>query len=172
MSQLAFLLDQRYCIGCQACQTACQVRNDSPVGISLRHAVSFEDTPEGPFVSTGCNHCEKPACVANCPTGAMTKDPDTGIVWSDKEVCIGCGTCAQSCPYSAPATQEGVPTVMKCDFCKDRLENGEEPACVRACPVKVLTYGTLEDIEAQGGKPEAPGFTVEDTEPCVRFLTA
>ena len=171
MTQYGFLFDQRYCIGCQACQTACQVRNDSPVGTSLRHAVSFEDVPEGPFMTVGCNHCESPACVANCPTGAMTKDDETGIVSVDKDVCIGCGTCANSCPYDAPVIDRETSVSTKCDLCADRLAKGELPACVNACPVKVLTYGDLAELDAQGVK-EAPGFTVENTSPAIRFITA
>ena len=53
----------------------------------------------GYFVSLACNHCSSPACVANCPTGAMQKDEETGIVWTDHDVCIGCKTCETACPY-------------------------------------------------------------------------
>lgn len=171
MTQYGFLFDQRYCIGCQACQTACQVRNASPVGTSLRHAVSFEDVPEGPFMTVSCNHCESPACVANCPTGAMEKDDETGIVSVDKEVCIGCGTCANTCPYGAPVIDKEAAVSTKCDLCADRLADGELPACVNACPVKVLTHGDLAELDKQGVK-EAPGFTVEATNPAIRFVTA
>lgn len=171
MTQYGFLFDQRHCIGCQACQTACQVRNASPVGTSLRHAVSFEDVPEGPFMTVSCNHCESPACVANCPTGAMEKDDETGIVSVDKEVCIGCGTCANTCPYGAPVIDKEAAVSTKCDLCADRLADGEPPACVNACPVKVLTHGDLAELDKQGVK-EAPGFTVEATNPAIRFVTA
>lgn len=171
MTQYGFLFDQRYCIGCQACQTACQVRNGSPVGTSLREAVSFEDNPEGPFMTMSCNHCENPACVANCPTGAMTKDPETGIVSVDKEVCIKCGSCANACPYHAPKIVDELDYSSKCDFCADRLAAGELPACVNACPVKILIFGELSELDEQG-VAEAPGFTVEDTNPCVRFIVA
>lgn len=171
MSQLGFLFDQRYCIGCQACQTACQVRNSSPVGVSLRRAVSFEDVPEGPFMTLSCNHCVSPACVEACPQGAISKDGTTGIVDIDRELCIGCGTCASVCPYGAPTVDEVTHVALKCDFCRDLIEAGEAPACVRACPVKVLTYGELEDLD-RAGSSEAPGFSSGDTEPAIRFVTA
>ena len=122
-------------------------------------------------MTISCNHCENPACVANCPTGAMTKDPETGIVSVDKEVCIKCGSCANICPYHAPKIVDELDYSSKCDFCADRLVVGELPACVNACPVKILTFGELSELEEQG-VTEAPGFTVEDTNPCVRFIVA
>lgn len=169
MSQLAFLFDQRYCIGCQACQTACQVKNTSPVGISLRHATSFEEIPEGPFLSLSCNHCENPACVLVCEKGAVEKNPDTGIVSINKDMCDGCGACAEACPYGAPVLNPETSKMDKCDFCKDLIEAGELPACVRACPVKVLTFGELADLDAVGAR-EAEGFTYEISEPAIRFV--
>lgn len=171
MTQLGFLFDQRYCIGCQGCQTACQVKNASPVGLSLRHAVSFEDVPEGPFMTISCNHCEEPACFGACTQGAIAKDPDTGIVTIDAEKCNGCGDCVEACPYGAPAIDSETGKADKCDFCKDRIDEGELPACVRACPVKVLTYGPLDEIGKQGVE-EAPGFILEDTKPAIRFVVA
>lgn len=171
MSQLGFLLDQRYCIGCQGCQTACQVKNATPVGLSLRHAVSFEDVPQGPFVSISCNHCEEPACFAACSQGAIFKDPETGIVLIDQDTCIGCGACVEACPYDAPVVDKETSKTLKCDLCKDRIDVGEPPACVRACPVKVLTFGPLEDFD-ESAKTEARGFTVEDTKPSIRFIVS
>ena len=122
-------------------------------------------------MTVSCNHCESPACVANCPTGAMEKDDETGIVSVDKEVCIGCGTCANTCPYGAPVIDKEAAVSTKCDLCADRLADGELPACVNACPVKVLTHGDLAELDKQGVK-EAPGFTVEATNPAIRFVTA
>ncbi len=59
---------------------------------------------------------ERPACVASCPTGAMAKDTDTGIVSNDPDVCIGCGACAKACPYGAPAVVETLGIAKKCDM--------------------------------------------------------
>lgn len=171
MSQLGFLVDQRYCIGCQACQTACQVKNATPVGISLRHAVSFEDIPQGPFVTVSCNHCEEPACFGACSQGAISKDPETGIVLIDAEKCNGCKACVEACPYDAPVIDPATSKALKCDFCKDRLDAGELPACVRACPVTILTYGALDELDKSGVK-EAPGFVLEDTKPAIRFIVS
>lgn len=68
-------------------------------------------------LNLSCNHCESPACVANCPTGAMYKDDD-GTVQHDDEACIGCQTCVNSCPYGAPQFIEEDKIVQKCDTCR------------------------------------------------------
>ena len=171
MSQLAFLLDQRYCVGCQSCQTACQVKNTSPVGISLRQAISSEAVAKGPYISLSCNHCEMPNCFASCPLNAISKDPETGIVIIDQELCDGCGDCITACPYSIPIINPETNKANKCDFCKELIDEGELPECVRACPVKVLIFGDLDEFDRIGEK-EAVGFTYEETKPAVRFIVS
>ena len=101
----------------------------------------------GYFVSMACNHCVDPACVANCPTGAMQKDEETGIVWTDHEVCIGCKTCIEACPYHAPCYDEQESKTYKCDMCTDRQERGDAAACVAACPGMNLAVGEMADLE-------------------------
>ncbi|MGL5379513.1 4Fe-4S dicluster domain-containing protein [Clostridium sp.] len=167
--QLGFLLDQRYCIGCQGCQTACQAANYSEPGEFLRVADNFEVKDNGPYLTVGCCHCEKPACAENCPVGAITKDAETGIVSTDYKTCVGCKTCIKVCPYDSPKFNETKKVSHKCDFCKDRLAAGEEPACVEACPVKVLTFGDLAELDKVGVK-EGHDFTVEATNPSMRFI--
>ncbi|MGL4335711.1 MAG: 4Fe-4S dicluster domain-containing protein [Turicibacter sp.] len=168
-NQLGFLLDQRYCIGCQGCQTACQARNYSDPTEFLRLADSFELKDNGPYLTMSCNHCESPICAQECPVGAISKDEVTGIVSTDYEVCVGCKHCIKVCPYDAPKFNPNVKKSHKCDFCKERIEAGEQPACVEACPVKVLTYGELSELDKVGVK-EGHGFTVEATNPSFRFI--
>lgn len=167
--QLGFLLDQRYCIGCQGCQTACQARNYSDPGEFLRTADSFELKDKGPYLSVSCNHCEKPACAENCPVGAISKDEETGIVSTDYKKCVGCKTCIEVCPYDAPKFNKEKEVSHKCDLCKDRLEAGEKPACVEACPMKVLTFGELSELDKVGVR-EGHNFVVHDTNPSIRFI--
>ena len=116
-----------------------------------------------------CNHCEKPACVAACPTTALQKRED-GIVVHDPAQCIGCFMCKMACPYDAPQINELTGVMVKCDMCAARQDRGDTPACVLACPVKVLTIGTIEDLENQGGVKEGVGFVVHETNPNIRFI--
>lgn len=165
MAQLGFMFDSSACIGCKTCQIACKNINDMPVGVILRRVYSYENgtwenakllsAPSDLFaynVSVSCNHCASPACVENCPTGAMQKDPETGIVWNDHEVCIGCQTCVASCPYGAPSLNSASNLVSKCDFCKSEIEKGNDPACVAICPVRALEFGDLEELKAKYGE--------------------
>lgn len=168
-SQMGFLLDQKYCIGCQTCVTACQMRHRCPDDVQVRKATSFEQQPVGPWIAVACNHCEDPACVPVCPVGALTKRDD-GIVVQDHDLCIGCKSCIKACPYEHPVYVEEENKTLRCDMCAARLDVGDVPACVEACPVKVLTVGTVEENEAKGGIAEGVGFEVASTKPTTRFI--
>lgn len=167
--KMSFLLNQKWCIGCQSCVTACQMRHRCPDEVQLRKATSFEHQPVGPWVSTACNHCEEPACVPVCPTGAMFQRED-GIVVQDHDLCIGCQSCVKACPYNHPVYVEKEGKVLRCDMCAIRLDMKDTPACVEACPMKILTVDTLENNEKAGGVPEGVGFVVEKTKPTTRFI--
>lgn len=170
MTQLGFLLDQKYCIGCQTCQHACRVRHGVAPGTYPRHATSSQIEVVGPFFSMACNHCSNPACVPTCPVGALTKREEDGLVVHDPEICIGCLACRDACPYSHTQLNEETGKMIKCDMCAARIDKGENPACVDACPVKVLTYGPIEELEAAGGGTEGVGFVYEDTDPNFRII--
>ena len=161
MAQYAFHFDSNKCTGCKTCQVACKETYKLPVNNLYRKVLNYQGgtwelneagsyVPNGVFgyfVSMACNHCVDPACVANCPTGAMQKDEETGIVWTDHEVCIGCKTCIEACPYHAPCYDEQESKTYKCDMCTDRQERGELPACGAACPGMNLAVGEMADLE-------------------------
>ena len=121
----------------------------------------------GYFVSLACNHCTNPACVANCPTGAMQKDEETGIVWTDHDVCIGCKTCETACPNGAPTFGEEEGYMLKCDMCKDEIARDRLPICVAGCPMRALDFGTREEmIEKYGeGDVEVEPLPADTTDP-------
>ena len=121
----------------------------------------------GYFVSLACNHCSSPACVANCPTGAMQKDEETGIVWTDHDVCIGCKTCETACPYGAPTYGEEEGYMLKCDMCRGEVAAGGKPICVTGCPMRALDFGTREEmIEKYGeGDVEVEPLPADTTGP-------
>jgi len=118
-----------------------------------------------------CNHCDEPPCVSECPadpvkrtftdkkTGATKtmevaatwKDPFDGTVQIDKDRCIGCGACAEACPYSARYVNEtsGEPKADKCTFCVERVALGEEPACVQTCLAGARIFGDLSDPKSE-----------------------
>lgn len=167
--QLGFLLNQHTCVGCQSCQTACQEKNNSAFGISLRIADSYEFKPVGPYMTASCHHCEAPICVQRCPIGAISKRTEDGIVVINSEVCINCRICENACPYNAIKFTASTGKVEKCDFCVDRLSENDIPACVENCPVKSLTFGDLA-VLSRRGTVHGVGFRVEATRPAVRFI--
>ena len=133
---LGFYSNNKDCYGCKTCSMACMTtRLSGQTATFLRRVdVILDGEAEAQsFLSLACNHCDEPACLANCPVGAYTK-LDNGVVVQDHDLCIGCKTCISACPYGAPVFDEASSTTYKCDMCIDRLERGEKPACVEACP--------------------------------------
>jgi Fe-S-cluster-containing dehydrogenase component len=98
-----------------------------------------------------CLHCEQPACVTVCPTGASYKRAEDGIVLVNAEICIGCKLCSWACPYGAREFDEDEGVMKKCTLCIDRIYNDNlapeerEPACVAACPTRARHFGDLGD---------------------------
>ncbi len=106
----------------------------------------------GYYVSLGCNHCSDPACVKVCPTKAHHKRAEDGLVVIDATKCIGCGLCAQACPYHAPVLDETAHKMRKCDACFDRLQRGLQPICVESCPNRAIEFGEIEELRKKYGK--------------------
>lgn len=143
--QYVFYYDAGRCIQCHTCELACKSTHDLEPGVKWRRVIENwnGDYPDvtRTFFSTACMHCEEPACVAVCPTGAITKRPEDGIVVVDSAKCNGCRDCFSACPYSVP--QFGKDGIMqKCDFC---LDTGREPVCAASCPAGALNFGTLDE---------------------------
>ncbi|MGH7772471.1 MAG: NrfD/PsrC family molybdoenzyme membrane anchor subunit, partial [Candidatus Binatia bacterium] len=103
----------------------------------------FPDTKRH-FAVLRCNHCDDAPCIEICPTVALFRRPD-GIVDFDSELCIGCKSCMQACPYDALYIDPNTQTAAKCNFCAHRVEVGLEPACVIVCPVQAIIAGDLDD---------------------------
>ncbi len=168
-TQYGFHVDMRFCTGCHACVVACKELHDLPVGLNLRHVFEIEggayDTTTRAsaagvfayYISMSCNHCTEPLCVKNCPTGALFKRQEDGVVIADSSLCVGCRYCTWSCPYEAPQFNPLTGTTLKCDLCVDRLMEGMEPACVAACPLRLIHVGPIEELrERYGGTAAAP----------------
>lgn len=155
MGRLGFYFDQTFCTGCRTCQVACKDKNRLGVGTIFRKVTTYEigDYPDVQtyHYTASCNHCENPACVAICPTGAMYKAED-GTVIHDDAMCIGCQSCVNACPYKVPQYVEEEGIVRKCDACAYLRAKGENPACVDACPMRVLKFGDLDELKAEYGE--------------------
>lgn len=147
-----FVIDNRKCIGCHACSTACKSENEVPLGV-YRTWVKYVETGTYPdtrrhFQVTRCNHCANPPCVRICPTEAMYQRAD-GIVEFDNSVCIGCKACMQACPYDAIYIDPTTNTAAKCHYCAHRTDIGLEPACVVVCPEHAIIAGDMNDPQSE-----------------------
>ena len=160
MTRYAMVMDQRRCIGCQSCTVACRTWNDLPLDIMFNPVVSEGVQGVFPNVHASytpliCMHCENPPCTICCPTNASQQDED-GIVWVDSTKCMGCKVCVNACPYGARDVSALDPFlksyVRKCDFCKDRVREGEQPYCVNTCHQKARIFGDLDDPNSEVSK--------------------
>ena len=148
MTNYGFVINNRTCIGCHACSTACKAENEVPLGV-YRTWVKYTEVGQYPdvrrnFQVTRCNHCANPPCVRICPVTAMYQRHD-GIVEFDADVCIGCKACLQACPYDAIHIDPESRTAAKCHYCAHRTDLGLEPACVVVCPEHAIIAGDLDD---------------------------
>ncbi|PHR71905.1 MAG: 4Fe-4S ferredoxin [Lutibacter sp.] len=147
-----FVIDNRKCIGCHACTTACKSEHDVPIGVNRTYVKQVE---KGEFPNTRrifsvmrCNHCTDAPCVDICPVEALYTRED-GIVDFDNNRCIGCKSCMQACPYDALYIDPDNNTAAKCNYCAHRIEVGREPACVTVCPEHAIIAGDMENPDTE-----------------------
>ncbi len=150
--KFGFVIDNRKCIGCHACTTACKSEHDVPVGVFRTWVKQVE---KGDFPHTRrvfsvmrCNHCTDAPCVEICPVEALYLRPD-GIVDFDKNRCIGCKSCMQACPYDALYIDPETHTAAKCNYCAHRVDVGLEPACVNVCPEHAIISGDMDNPNSE-----------------------
>lgn len=149
MSKYIVTQDVEQCIGCRACEVHCKSKNKSGEGSFFCKMIEVgpkmeNNLPVLEFVYMSCFHCEKPWCVEACPTGAMQRRDQDGIVFVEEELCIGCEACVTACPWGVPQYDDSSGKVGKCNLCMDRIDEGLEPACVTKCTVGCLKFGSPE----------------------------
>jgi Fe-S-cluster-containing dehydrogenase component/DMSO reductase anchor subunit len=172
--QTRFHFHMDLCVGCHACEVACAEQNNLPAHTQWRRvgevqSGTFPDT-QSYFLSSGCNHCLDAPCAKGCPVDAYQINTE-GIVVHLDDVCIGCGYCTWNCPYSVPKLQPDRRIVTKCDMCHNRLADGQDPACVQACPAGAIEIETvpLAQIYAEhmengiGPDMPSPDITIPST---------
>jgi len=149
------LINTDRCVGCDECVRACALAHESNPRF-VRHGIEH-----GPLmVANACMHCVDPVCLIGCPTGAIQRDAKDGFIAIDDVLCIGCGTCANSCPYENirlveirsedgkfiidESTKAPIVKATKCDLCSGRRGG---PACQQACPHDALIRIDMRDRE-------------------------
>jgi DMSO reductase iron-sulfur subunit len=179
--QYALWIDLEYCVGCNACTMACKSENNTPIGVDYNRVITveegeFRDAKKPPetrvyFIPMPCMHCGKPACLAACPVGAITKRQEDGVVLINKDRCIGCRYCAWACPYGAPQYNAESKVMEKCTLCIHRITKGLLPACVTTCISRTRFFGELNELTKLIQKKRAKMVNVgtSSTEPSGRY---
>jgi Fe-S-cluster-containing dehydrogenase component len=160
--QYAMLHDTTRCIGCQACELACNEKNGFPTPqeepkIENRRSTGTEsltvvnahatNNKSIVFAKEQCMHCDQPACVSACLVNAMYKMNEGPVVWREDK-CMGCRYCMVACPFDVPKFEYGSlkPKIRKCVMCFDRLGEGKVPACAEACPQEAILFGRRGEL--------------------------
>lgn len=175
--QYRFHFDATACVGCHCCEAACNEQNGNGSDVKWRRVGEMEGgtfpNVTQLFNSMSCNHCIDPACLNGCPTESYIK-LDNGIVFHEDESCIGCQYCTWNCPYEVPVFNEDRGIVTKCHMCVDKLEAGQTPACVQACPSGAIEIEVVNknewiknDMAKLGVAPHLPD--IEVTQPTTRY---
>ena len=166
------LHDTTRCVGCRMCEDACNKVNDLPkpqtpfkdlsvlqnkrrtspdaFTVVNKYVVNkYKDEQEKTvFRKIQCNHCLEPACASACFVRAFKKTAAGPVVY-DPSVCVGCRYCMVACPFDIPTYEYNdpyTPRVRKCTMCAPRIEKGQLPGCVEACPKEALTFGKRKDL--------------------------
>lgn len=129
---------------------------------SWRH-VSFVEQPRPAMVGDGdgdggaaglawlmssdvCKHCARAGCLEACPTGAIIRT-EFDSVYVQSDVCNGCGYCVVACPFGVIGRREDDGRAWKCTLCYDRLKDGMQPACAKACPTDSIVFGEVDELK-------------------------
>ncbi len=163
----SFFIDTTLCTGCRGCQVACKQWHDLPAEETTNRGsyqnpadLSFDtyklvrmeekvvnNRLEWLFFPEQCRHCIEPPCLDTAyDQTAIFKDPKTGaVIFTANTKKHDADAIRDSCPYDIPRkAPDG--TIVKCDMCLDRVQNGLEPACVKTCPSGAMQFGDHEKI--------------------------
>ena len=159
-------IDTTTCIGCKACEVACQEWNDLRP-LATQQVGTYQTLPtlqaeywnlirfnerdfDGGIVwlmrKDQCMHCDEPGCLAACPAPGAIVQYENGIVDVNPDQCIGCKYCETGCPFDVPRFSRTTGKMAKCTLCVDRVSVGLEPACIKSCPTGCLHFGTKADM--------------------------
>lgn len=175
MARKAFMIDSSRCTACRSCQVACKQWNKLPADSTVNRG-TYENPPELTphlynkiefteveqdgelkwlFLNKRCMHCGEAGCLKVCPSAGALYQADNGLIGFNKDKCISCNYCVNGCPFDVPRYDEQK-KVTKCHGCMDRVTNGLQPACVKACPTGSLKFGDRDELIAEIKSADRP----------------
>jgi carbon-monoxide dehydrogenase iron sulfur subunit len=122
------------CTGCQSCVVTCSLIKHGVFDREKALIKIWKNEIKCLAIPLVCEHCENPTCIEVCPQNAITKDPLTGVVKIDPNLCTGCGVCRDACPFGSEIIRLKNGVAVKCDLCDGA------PVCVEVCLQKALQY--------------------------------
>jgi len=129
-----FIVDPNLCTGCRTCELACSFTHSNNGKPGLTRIYPIDGGFAELWVPVVCLQCEEAACIKSCLVDALSRNPDTGAVDLNEDVCVGCMAGVAACPFGCSLLDAQHSTVVKCDLC------GGDPACAHFCPTKALIY--------------------------------
>ena len=132
----AVIVNYRECTGCRICELACSIKNESVISTQLSR-IKVYPFPPSLDVPVVCVQCNKAPCIKVCPLGLLSRDPESGAVVIQEELCNGCGLCMNACPAHAIFMHPTRHVAIKCHLCQG------EPECVKLCPTEALSHYEL-----------------------------
>lgn len=136
MGRIAF--DDKKCVWCRSCELICSLRHDDQCSPALARVRIFPNLFEAEVKGHVCRQCEEPRCLQACPVQAIRINADAGVPMISERECIGCGSCAEACPYNTEGTiifrHPSRNVYVKCDLCSG------SPQCIAICPSGALEY--------------------------------
>ena len=146
------VVDAERCMACKSCMIACAMAHAEVE--TLAEVIKLEVPPQsrGHVEPSGrfgmlvqCRHCEDAACMTVCPADAIHRTEEGGPLLIDQEKCTGCRFCLIVCPTGSIERAHQGKAMIKCDLCITRTKEGDDPACVAACPTHGLQYQELDE---------------------------
>ena len=130
--ELIFL--ENKCTGCRLCELMCVLEKEGACGQSLARLKLIETDTLEVYDAKICRQCDEPECQEVCPDEAISRNPSTGALELDQELCTGCELCLQACSYGAIFWNANRQVALKCDLCEGK------PVCVSSCPKLALLF--------------------------------
>jgi Fe-S-cluster-containing hydrogenase component 2 len=132
LKKLIFVSD--LCTGCKACELACSFKHEKLFSPALSRIRIVRNDEDGFDIPTGCEQCEDAPCMVVCPTKALTRDGETGVVLLNMDLCIGCKQCMTVCPFGAIVYDPSTGRFLKCEYCDG------DPECVKWCFTQAVRW--------------------------------